>query len=308
LLQGNEALGQKNYAGAIRFYQAAVGLDSCFVDALNNWGTALHRGKNYAEAVEQYSQALACKPDYLPALLNRANTWFELKQYARSLQDAQQVLQLKDTLPAYFLCGLAHTGLGRYAEAERCFRQVLSKDAGHTESRINLATTLYYQAAYDSAAEILRAVVKQHPDEADAWNTLALVYVATQNWADAEACFNRAMELQPNNAWYSNNRGYLFLMQGELDKARADINRSLVLDPQNAWAYRNKGIYYLLSGDAAAAVNLLEQALQLDDKTEDIHAWLAEAYARAGNREKACLFAAVAASRHEQKRPDVRCK
>lgn len=308
LFKGNEALEQKNYAEAIRQFEAAVRLDSCYVDALNNWGTTLHRQKYYAEAAERYSQALKCNPDYLPALLNRANTYFELQRYDLSLKDAESVLGLRDTLPAHFIKGLNLVKTGRYADAEEAYKNVVRLDSSHVEGKINLATILYYEGKYDSAEFVLSEVLKKNPKEGDAWNTLAMVSAVKGNLEKALSCVNRALQCSPGNPWYINNRGYVYLLNGELDKALTDINHSIASDPSNAWAYRNKGIYYLHTGDYLSAVRLLEQALRMDSTVEDIYAWLAEAHCKEGKSEKACAYIKLSAGKGESRKLDCSCK
>lgn len=308
LIRGNEAFEQKNYVEAIRQFEAAVKLDSCYADALNNWGTALHRQKYYAEAAERYSQAILCKPDYLSALLNRANTYFELQRYDLSVKDAESVLDLRDTLPAHFIKGLNLAKTGRYAAAEQAYRKVLLLDSNHIEGRINLATVLYYQGKNDSSRLILSGILKKNKQEADAWNTLAMIAAAEEKYDEALQYITHALELKPGNAWYLNNRGYVYLLKGDLEMALDDINKSIAADAANAWAYRNKGIYYLLTRDYDNAIRLLEQALRMDATVEDIYAWLAETYCRAGRIDKACHYKNLSEERGENKKVVCGCK
>ncbi len=307
LLRGNDALAQQQFAEAIRFYEGALAIDSCFVEALNNWGTALYRQKDYAHAAERYTQALNCNPQYLSALLNRANTWFGLKQYARSLTDAQQAANINDTLPAYLLSGMACVALGKYDDAKRYFKRAIAADPEQVEAKVNLAVVLYYLAEYDNAESILQELLQKNATEAEAWNTMGMIALARERWDEALKYFEESIRLS-RNAHYLNNRGFARLMKGEPDKALEDINAGMVLDPQNAWAYRNKGIYYLLAGDAAAAIRLMEQALQMDERVENINAWLAEAYHKAGKAEAACRYARLSAERAERKKPSVKCR
>ncbi len=301
LLRGNEALEHQNYAEAIRLYEAALGIDSCYAEAFNNWGTALHRQKDFAQAAERYSRALQCRPGYVEALLNRANTWLELKQYNKSLQDAQAVLHMADTLPAVFISGVATAAWGKHKEAKQWFRRALKKKSDYTEAIINLATSMYYLGEYDSADQVISNLLQRNLEQDEAWNIRGMVAAANSHWDEAIMYFNTALALN-NHAWYLNNRGYAWLMKGNYEQALKDIDESLATDPQNAWAYRNKGIYYVLTGNHTLAVNMLEQALQMDALMEDGYAWLAEAHKKAGNFTEACRYARLSAQRGERKK------
>lgn len=308
LIKGNSALEQRNYAEAIRQFEAAIKLDTCYADALNNWGTALHRQKYYAEAVELYSRALGCNPDYLPALLNRANSWFELRRFDKTLQDAKTVLQKRDTMPAYFLIGLAQAKLGSYRQAVSAYKKVLQFDRENTDGLVNLAVAYYYLGNYDSASFVLKEVIRNHHHLPEAWNTLGMIASAQQRWAEALEYFNTALQFPEASPWYRNNRAYAYMMMNRLDEAISDINESMAADPSNAWAYRNKGIYYYLRGDMDSAMRLLEQALRMDETVEDIYAWLAEVYYTAGKKDTACGYYKKSVERGERKLIKVKCR
>jgi tetratricopeptide (TPR) repeat protein len=117
---------------------------------------------------------------------------------------------------------------------------------------------------------------------------LALVKAAQGNVSEAMIWIEKAIQLKPNDAFFRNNRGYIFIQMNELDKALEDINYSIASDPNNAWAYRNKGLYYLKQNDATNAIRLLAQALKIDAFIEDGQFYLAEAYRISGDLESAC--------------------
>jgi tetratricopeptide (TPR) repeat protein len=113
------------------------------------------------------------------------------------------------------------------------------------------------------------------------------------------AYISRVLRLKPNDPYFLNNRGYVFLMMGEKEQALADINQSIMTDPGNAWAYRNKGIYHLQNGDAPNAIRLLTQALDMSDFIEQGHYYLAQAYLANKEKQKACEHFRQAFEFHE---------
>jgi pentatricopeptide repeat protein len=99
-------------------------------------------------------------------------------------------------------------------------------------------------------------------------------------------------------------------LRNELSLALEDIDYSITTDPYNGWAYRNKGIYYLKTGDAASAIRLLNQAIELEPSVEKGYYYLAEAYTKSGDTEKACEAWRESIKRGEAKATDSRvaCK
>ena len=163
LVQGNEKIREQEYEQAERFFNEALRLDSCFVDALNNLGTVYHRRKNPAQAVTYYSRALGCSPEFLPALLNRANVNYEMRNYDEALADLKDVEKLKpDTAVLWELRALIQWKRGEYGEARRSFRR--AGDApDDPELMINLGTLFAADKQLDSGRYYLRSVLEIDP-------------------------------------------------------------------------------------------------------------------------------------------------
>lgn len=289
LLKGNAALEDQHEEAAIRYFQEALQIDSCFADALNNLGTVYFRGKEYQKALEFYNQAVFCRPYFIQAVFNRANTLYELNQPAESLRDIERVFSVaSDTLPAFFLKGLVLTKIKEYEQANEAFQEVLKKDSANSEVLVNLGTLNYYRKNYSAAVAYLKKALVVNPRESSAYNTWALIEVEKRNLDSAFQLNQRALAIDPGNAIYRNNRGYIYLEKGELTKALDDINFSIATDPYNGWAYRNKGIYFLKTGDAVSAIRMLTQALELEPGVNRGYTLLAEAYIQSGDLLKGC--------------------
>jgi tetratricopeptide (TPR) repeat protein len=288
LIKGNEQLAKRNFATAVFNFQEALKIDSCFSEALNNIGTAYFEEKKYAEALQFYNSAIACH-NFLPAYFNRINTLYELRQYDLALVDIQAVKQLKpDTISVYFAEGLVSTQQRRFADAEVAFRKALTYDSLNSELLVNLGTILYYQRNLEAAVRQLNRAVYANPDEADAYNTLAMIAIQQDNLEEADRWIQRALAIRPHDAYFINNRGYIRFRRGQMNEAVEDFNSSIAADPYNAWAYRNKGLYYLAMKDYPSAVRLLEQAAKMDPFVEEVYSYLCEAYLQNKQYDKAC--------------------
>ena len=53
---------------------------------------------------------------------------------------------------------------------------------------------------------ILRSHLESHPDDAKAWHELGQVYYALEEYSDALAAFNKAVQLEPNNKEFKRDR------------------------------------------------------------------------------------------------------
>jgi tetratricopeptide (TPR) repeat protein len=291
LMQGNDMVEKNNDEEAIKFFEGAIALDSCFVDAWNNLGTVNYKRKNYEMAIEQYSRAIRCNPNYTQSIMNRANTYYESGEFYSALKDLEKVEKIsEDTLPLHFLRGLVFTKLKRYNEAKLSFIRGLKIEPQNTELKVNMGSVYYFMGSYDSARLWLKDIVAMGANEPNAFNTLSLVEAETGNYGEALALIKKALDLKPSDAFYLNNRGYIYLMQNENEKALADINESITLDPYNAWAYRNKAIYFFKKSNYDEALRLLQYANKLDKTIANLNFYLGEVYWAKGDKANACLY------------------
>ncbi|MFZ2906665.1 MAG: tetratricopeptide repeat protein, partial [Cyclobacteriaceae bacterium] len=67
LLKGNAALEDQHDDVAVRYFNEALQIDSCFADAHNNLGTVYFRQREYSRALEYYTRSIACNPDFTQA-------------------------------------------------------------------------------------------------------------------------------------------------------------------------------------------------------------------------------------------------
>jgi tetratricopeptide (TPR) repeat protein len=135
-----------------------------------------------------------------------------------------------------------------------------------------------------------------------------MVEVELENYDDAKTLLSKALSLSPNDPYFLNNRGYIFLLTNEMDQAKEDIDLSITLDPYNGWAYRNKGIYYLRSGQLDDALRLLKRAESSDGFIEKVNFFLGEVYDRQNNKQLACGYYAKALDRNEMSAKDYQLK
>ena len=70
--------------------------------------------------------------------------------------------------------------------------------------------------------------------------------------------------LNPNFAFFYNNRGLVFHGQGDHVRAVTDFDHAICLNPDKAKAYYNRGNAYSALGDHAMVILDFDQAVRLD--------------------------------------------
>ncbi len=104
-------------------------------------------------------------------------------------------------------------------------------------------------------------------------------------WARAEADFEKALELSPDQPFVLNYLGYSWAEQGRnLAKARQMIERALQERPNDGAIVDSLGWVMLKQGDIAGAIKNLEHAVELEPEDATINGHLGDAYASAGRK------------------------
>ena len=300
LLKGNVAITERNYESGIKYYEEALRFDSCYVDALNNLGTVFYRQNKFVQAVAYYEQAIQCDNNYWEGYLNRANTYYEINELYRAEQDLNKLKQVwPDTLKVHFALGLVYTKLRDYPQALNAFDRTLELNPENVESLINKATVFYYQKNFSSAESLLLQAIALDSTEANAFNALALISIEKLDYMQALKQVNKALEIQRGQPYFLNNRGYIYLLLGDLAKAEEDINNSMLKDPYNAWVHRNKGLVYMKKQDYTNAIRLLEQSANMDPFVDRVYFYLGNAWQAAGDLKNACKFWKESIQRNE---------
>ena len=121
----------------------------------------------------------------------------------------------------------------------------------------------------------------------EARNNLSLVYMAQEQWEQAERELMRTIDLNP---WYETahyNLGLVYINQENLLDAETSFQTVLEISPDHQESWYNLGIVYGRLGELNRAIDAYEQSLQLRPDDEKARLNLAVQYRKLGNTNKA---------------------
>jgi TolB-like protein/Tfp pilus assembly protein PilF len=107
------------------------------------------------------------------------------------------------------------------------------------------------------------------------------------DWTGAEASFDRALVLEPNNAIVLRRAGALASSLGRNDQAIDLTRRALAQDPLNAHAWSNLGLFWNDAGQFSEAQAAFRRSLELAPGKADVHGHLALALFESGRTDDA---------------------
>lgn len=92
-------------------------------------------------------------------------------------------------------------------------------------------------------------------------------YLDKEDYKNAIASYNKAIELDLKDSYSYTNRGYAYVELGELDLAFADYNEAIELNPEDYFAYNNRGLIFQSRSDYDRAIEDFTIAIQIDPET-----------------------------------------
>jgi serine/threonine-protein kinase len=134
----------------------------------------------------------------------------------------------------------------------------------------------------DRTSESLRQAQDRDLDLAPVHRVAGLLRANAGFYEQAEAEYQRAIELDPSNGDAYRRLGHVYEQSNQLDQALAALEKAAEVDPNYFKVYQDLGNYYSLRGDDREAIRQLEKCVQLAPDEPDPHRVLGIAYKNLG--------------------------
>jgi serine/threonine-protein kinase len=101
------------------------------------------------------------------------------------------------------------------------------------------ANKLFERKRYDRAIDAYTKAIEINPTDFSFYNNRGIVYHTRKKYAEAIADFSKAVELNPNSSFTYSNRGVAYEDSGNIEQAINDYRKAVELDPNDAKARNN---------------------------------------------------------------------
>ncbi|SPE43599.1 putative Serine/threonine protein kinase with TPR repeats [Candidatus Sulfopaludibacter sp. SbA3] len=217
---------------------------------------------NIGKAIGAFRKSVARDPRFALAFSGLAEAFkrqYDLLKDPKLIDDAlensSRALALNDQLPAaHVTMGMIQAAKGESKRAEKEFHAALKLD----------------------------------PLNADAYRELAGTYRAMNRPAQAEATYQRAIELRHDDWWSVKQLGVFYFITGRFEKAEQCFREVIRLTPDSAKAYSNLGGTYVKMGRTKDAIEQFQKSLSLGPTSDD-HDNLGYLYYYDGNYAQAAV-------------------
>ncbi len=114
---------------------------------------------------------------------------------------------------------------------------------------------------YVDAIKEFDKAIEINPNNANAFFIRGFTYFHKGDSNKALIDFNKAIELKPDYADAYNGRGVVYANKGMLERAIADFNKALEINPNNASILANRGLLYNAKGNFEMAISDYNKAI-----------------------------------------------
>lgn len=214
----------------------------------------------------------------------------------------------------------------RFADAKRVYESIERSSPLYEAAQVRAAWCMYEMKEYDQATTLLKSLAAADPNSSSplvaladqqrakdkfaeaaetysqaidrydreggrSWNLYyarGIAYERSKQWPKAEADFQRALELSPEQPEVLNYLGYSWVERGEhLGQAQRMIEKAVELRPRDGYIADSLGWVFYKLGKYPDAVTWLEKAVELSPTDPVINDHLGDALWRVGRQSEA---------------------
>ena len=235
-LLGVIAVDQGDHRTGIDLIRAAMAARPGFAPQFNSLGNALRHHGRLQEAEAAYRQAAALRPDSVEI---ESNLGFALRGLGRpreAIAHYERAASLAPEVPRVWLnLGNALAVTGRSSEAETCYRRAIALQPDSAEAIGGFGRWLAEIGRWPQAEKLLTAALRLTPGDADLWTALGAVRQELGQ-PDSEACYQRAIAIDPHMGAAHYNLGRLRFQHGDSAAALVCFAAAAIADPDQGLA------------------------------------------------------------------------
>jgi len=227
--------------------------------------------KQFDQAEKAYAEGLEKEPGSTDALSGAMNTFIAEKQPDKAIAAANaQIAKVPNNSGFFDLLGTAlFQNKGDKAGAEAAFRKAADLDKSNSDALLKLGQVQVANGSTDQAIATYQQSIKDNPREVSFYILIGELYESKQDWTNAKAAYQKALDLKPDNPLASNNLAYVLLQTGgnvDIALSLAQTGRRGMPDSPNAadtlgWVFYQKGAY-------KSAIDLFQESIKLSEKNK----------------------------------------
>jgi serine/threonine-protein kinase len=284
---GNRLYDRKDYAGALRYYTAAVSLRPNSPAAHLNLGNALKDLRKLDEAIACYKRAIEIAPKDYAAYSNLGAALSHQGKLDQAIVEFRKAIDLcPDVAAAHNNLGAALRDKMQLDDAERELRMAIQLDPEFAVAHSNLGDVLRKKQPNEAIREY-RIAIRLDPKDGMPHAGLGLALSDMGQRDEAIREYRIAINLGFKTANTYDKLGTALARQGKLEEAITEFRTAIDLDPKYALVHYNLGTALFNQGKLDEAIVELRQAIALGYEEAEVHCNLGNALRQRGEFQEA---------------------
>jgi tetratricopeptide (TPR) repeat protein len=144
------------------------------------------------------------------------------------------------------------------------------KGADDLQAAVDKAIELTNAGKFDDAAAVYKDLVAKNPSISELHYNLGYIYTQKKDWPNAEAEFQKVLELKPDNSDALVRLARCYQEEGQLDKAMEFLKKAAADHASDGKVMFTLGLYYQNAQKTAEAQEAFEKAEALDPANPEI--------------------------------------
>ena len=283
-----------NCKDAVGHFEGAGALVDSQLDALHAHATCLVRLQQLDGAIRVMQRAVSLQPHEARERRLLAGVQLMAGKPGDAVATLTPLLEgTQADAETLGLAAAAYEKAGDTPRAVSALRQAILLDPTNLDLYLDFANIAFDHQSFDVGIQILNDGLTLLPRAAPLYVARGVMYVQLADYEQAEADFERANELDPNQSLSAAAQGLTAVQENDLDRALATIQATLVRKPDDAYLlYLQADILAQIapepgSPEFTTAMRSAGRAVSLQPELAPARAVLAKLYLQAGQYEQA---------------------
>ena len=279
---------QGQCANAVVHFEKASALFATRAPALDAYGTCLVRIKQLDKAAEVFAQSLALQPDAPRARLVTASVQLMAHQPEKALATLEPFLGQHADASSLELASAAYESMHDTDKAVDALRQAILLDPHNVNLYVDMAVLSSTHQSFQVGIDAVNDGIHLLPNAAALYFARGVLYVQIAQYDRAQADFDKAYQLDPNQTLSVAALGLAAVQQNDLTRALADVREKLARRPRDPILLYLQADILTQQGaepgspDFETAMRSAKEAVALRPSLEPAHSVLAKLYLQAG--------------------------
>jgi tetratricopeptide (TPR) repeat protein len=280
----------KQQEKALESFNEALRLREDYPLAHNNLGKLLGDMGRFGESIQSFDAAIGIDPDYQDAHFNKAVVLIRTGDHELALEHLDRVLALEDNHASAMFYRLTALEAIRQIDLSallKGFQAIVDRHPAHVDSLNAMGNIYKAQNQFDQALAAFDRALEVDPYFAAALSNRGIILNELQRYEEALGAFNEALQHQRQLVEPYVNRVISLIGVFREEEALASADQAIVLNPQSAEAFSNRGLVLIKLMRFGEALESLSKAIQLHPNLAEARSNLSDALWNMGQTDAA---------------------